>query len=524
MNYLMGLCVGTSSIKALLANTKGKVIGTSEVKYSIDSPHPGWTEQKPETWFNSSVKAVRDILDFSAINPDDIISLGVSGQAHSTVFLDKEYKVIRPAPLWNDQRTIDECRELKEIIGEKEILKLTSNNVTTSFSLTKILWLRNNEPENFKKLAWICLSKDYIKLKLSGKLSTDPSDAATTLCYDVKNYRWSTELMDRLKLDPLILPEVEPSDKFSAKISKKASFETGLPEGLPILTGATDTSGEMLGNGVYRDGQALVILGTGGVFLVYHSNYYKSKGILDMFRYPDGKYYSLGVTLSSSASMMWGLNNLGLDLKSTEKKVAKNIKHLDFKKYVDSNKFKILDSEISGILPGSNGLIFLPYLAGERAPHADPDAQGVLFGLNLQHDKRYILRSIMEGVAFSQRDCIEVVKKEGFKIEEIIISGGGAKNKIWCQMFSDIFNSRIIKMSTEEGPSLGMCMLGAVSLGIYGSIEEASKRFLKTENIYTPDERNTEIYDKLYEVYHDLYFDLRKTFAKIQNFKKSFSI
>ncbi|MBU4450061.1 MAG: xylulokinase, partial [Actinobacteria bacterium] len=429
MDYLLGLCIGTSSTKALITNIEGKIIASSFLEYQIDSPFPGWTEQNPNLWLESSIKVIRNILNISKVNPKDIISLGISGQMHTTVFLDENNNVIRPAPLWNDQRTFNECNYLLNNIGLKKILELTSNKPITSFSLPKILWLRNNEINNFKRLRKFCLSKDYVKLGLSGKLSTDPSDASGTLCFDVQNYRWSEDLFNMLKLDLSILPEVRPSSEFSASLSKEASRKTGLQQGLPILTGTADTAGEMLGNGISKDGDCLLILGTGGVLLNYHSKYYENDGNLDMFCYPDGKYYSLGVTLSSSASLIWALNKIGLDFTQIERKVDRDIKYLDFKNYIEKDKFSILEKQVKEILPGANGLIFLPYLTGERAPYSDPDARGVLFGLNMNHGKRHILRAVMEGVTFSQRDCYEIVKNKGFDSKNIVISGGGAKSE-----------------------------------------------------------------------------------------------
>ena len=436
---------------------------------------------------------------------------------HSAVFLDKNNSVIRPAPLWNDQRTYKECEYLKNKIGLKTILELTSNKPTNSFTLTKVLWLKNNEAENFKKLKKFCLSKDYVKMRLSGSLSTDPSDASGTLCFDVKNHKWSEELFKSLDLDTSILPEVRNSGESSAFLSKEASEKTGLPSGLPILTGAGDTAAEMMGNGIDKDGDCLIILGTGGVILNYHSKHFKSDGKLDMFCYPDGKYYSLGVTLSSSASLMWSLDNVGFDLQTVGNKMDKDLKYSDFTKYIKKNKFQILDEHIKDIPPGAGGLIFLPYLAGERSPYFDPDARGVLFGLILSHNNKHILRSVMEGVAFSQRDCYEIIKKRGIKIKNIVITGGGSKNDLWCQIYSDIFNCNITRISSGESAALGMCMLGAVSAGIFSSMEKSKKVFLKKGTLFKPNNKNIAIYNELYDVYKSLYPRLKNTYAKIGN-------
>jgi len=521
MKYLLGICIGTSNTKAILTNVEGKIISSSVVDYKFERPFPGWTEQNPDLWFKSTVSVIKDILEKSDICPKDILSLGLSGQMHSTVFLGNDNRVIRPAPLWNDQRTKKECEFLLKYIGLEKILKLTSNKPLTSFSLPKLLWLRNNEHSNYKNLKKICLSKDFVKLKLSGKLSTDPSDASGTLCFDVKNHKWSDELFNELKLNIDILPDVIPSGKFSANISKDGSEITGLPEGLPILTGTGDTAGEMLGNGICKEGDCQIILGTGGVVLIYHSDYYPKSGKLDEFCFPDGKFYSLGVTLSSSASLTWGLNNIGLNLDLVMHKLDKNINYYELSRVMEKNKYHILTDQTKRVNPGSDGLIFLPYLAGERAPYSDPSAKGVFFGLNFSHNRGHMLRSIMEGVAFSHKDCFQIVEKRGFNIKNIIISGGGAKDDLWCQVYADIFNSQITRMSFESGPSFGMCLLNAVSLKLFNSISDASKKFLRTEKVFHPNTQNTSLYKDLYDIYHNLYPKLKDSFDKINSFQEN---
>ena len=518
MNYLMGLCIGTSSTKGIIADIEGKIISSSLSDYKINAPNPGWTEQDPGLWLEHSVKVIKDLLKKSEIDPLKILCMGITGQMHSGVFLDGRNNVIRPAPLWNDQRTFLECEQLIKSIGLDKMLKMTSNKPTTAYTLPKILWLRKNEPGNFKKLRKFCLSKDYIKLKFSGNLSTDPSDASATLCFDVKKCKWSQELMDLLGLDSSILPEVKGSGYIDSFLSKEASKMTGLPAGLPVLTGAGDAAAEMLGNGIGKDGDCLIILGTGGVILNYHSNHYQSDGSLDMFSYPDGSYFTLGVTLSSSASLMWGLDSLGFNICSVDKNMGRDLKFAGLKQYIEKNKFKILDEQVNDIPAGSGGLIFLPYLAGERAPYSDPDARGVLFGLKLGHDKRHVFKSIMEGVAFSQRDCYEIIKRRGLKIKNIVITGGGSKNDIWCQVYADIFNCRITRISSGESAALGMCILGAVSSGVFSAMKEANKVFLKEDAHFVPNDKNVDVYNRLYEIYCSLYPALKKAFCMLGKF------
>jgi xylulokinase len=516
--YLLGICIGTSSVKALLTNTSGKVICSSEITYEMSMPKPGWTEQEPDLWVKSSIKAIRDLLNKSNIKKNNLICIGISGQMHSTVFLDGRKNVIRPALLWNDQRTSKECEFLVKSIGYKKIIKLTSNKPINSFSLPKILWLRNNEENNFGKLKKFCLAKDYLKLIFSGDISTDPSDASGTLCFDVENNRWSKELLGELDLDYSILPNIKPSIEFGGFLSKPMSELLGLQAGVPIITGVADTAGEMIGNGIKEDGEAIVKLGTGGDLLVYSSKFIKNDGVFDLFSFPGGGFYTVQVTLSTAASLNWVLNNIGFDYEEIYKNSDKNMRYLDLKKYIENKKFALLEQEVEKTPLGAGGLIFLPYLIGERSPYFDPKARGALIGINLNTRKRNILRSVLEGIAFAQRDCYEILKEKKFEINKIIISGGGAKSELWCQIYSDVFNSQIYKMSSEEGPSMGVCILGSVATGVYDSIEQASQRFLSVNKIYKPNHDNHNKYNDLYKIYHGLYDKLKIPFSEINNF------
>ncbi|MHB1346535.1 MAG: xylulokinase [Candidatus Humimicrobiaceae bacterium] len=516
--FILGLCVGTSSAKALITDSKGNVICSSEIQYGIDSPFSLWTEQNPEVWFESSTKVIADVINKSKLDKNDFICMGISGQMHSTVFLDSDNNVIRPAILWNDQRTTNECRYLLENIGLKKILEMTSNRPINSFSLPKILWLKNNENQNYKKLKKFCLSKDYIKLKFSGVLSTDPSDASGTLCYDLKNGIWSRDILKEVSINPGILPDITPSAEISGFLSKDMAEITGLPKDLPIITGVADTAGEMIGNNINKNGDCLIKLGTGGDILVYNENYIENDGSFDLFKYPYKGFYTIQVTLSAAASQNWALNKMGLDYKSFFNDVDEGISFLDLKKQINSNKYQYIEDQIAKIRPGSNGLLFLPYMNGERSPYSDPNAKGTIIGLNLNTSRDEIFRSVLEGVGFSIKDCHKLLLDKGYHIDRMVISGGGAKSELWCQIFSDILNSEIIKMSTDEGPSLGVCILSSVALKLYCSVEEASKKFLKIKKVYIPDENNAQKYKDLFDIYHQSYKNLKNIFKKINDF------
>jgi xylulokinase len=516
--YILGLCIGTSSAKALMTDMEGNVRSSSEVLYGIDSPLASWTEQDPQVWFESSVQAIKDLLCKYPAGKEDFLCLGISGQMHSTVFLDRDNTVIRPAILWNDQRTTAECKYLLENIGLKKILEFTSNRPINSFSLPKILWLKNNEYENFKRLRKFCLSKDYIKLRFSGALSTDPSDASGTLCYDLKNGTWSEDMVKEAGLNADILPDITPSIEFSGFLSKEMAQVTGLPSGLPIITGVADTAGEMIGNNIHQNGDCLVKLGTGGDLLVYNEDYIKNDGSFDLFKYPGNGFYVIQVTLSATSSQNWALHNIGLDQDTLSESMGKEMRPPDLQNQTDRTRYAYIEEQIAKIEPGANGLLFLPYMIGERSPYFDPDAKGALIGLHLNSSKNEIFRSVLEGVCFSLRDCYQLLMDKGYKTNKIIVSGGGAKSALWCQILSDVMDAKVIKMSTDEGPSLGVCILGAVASNIYATVDDASRNFLKVKKTYKPIQDHASKYHALYEIYHGLYGNLKETFQKISNF------
>jgi len=516
--FLLGICIGTSSTKALLVNTKGKIKGSSEIAYNTNYPFPNWAEQEPKTWLNSTIEVIKDLVGKSKINIKNILCIGFSGQMHSIVLLDRNNKVIRPSILWNDQRSIKECNYLSNTIGMENILKYTSNRPLNSFSLPKILWVKNNEPENFKKIRKFCLAKDYIKYMFSDVLSTDETDASGTLCFDVKKGKWSRSLLTKLGLNLSLMPDVEQSGNFSGILSRRMADMLNLPAGIPILAGVADTAGEMIGNGVINNGDCLVKLGTGGDLLVYLDQYLVNDGSFDLFRYPGRGFCSEQVVISLTASLNWGLDKLGLNFNIMDKNFDSNMSYLDYKKYIDNNKYDLLEKKIKEVPIGGSGLIFLPYLIGERSPHCDSKAKGALIGLNLKTNKNHIIRSIMEGTAFAQRDCYEVFKRKDIRINKLIISGGGSKSNLWCQIYSDVFNKKIIKMSTKEGASLGVCILGAVSLGLYSSLKDASNAFLSIEKVYSPIVENVKKYNEIYRVYNRLYEKLKDSFAHIHKY------
>ncbi len=490
--------------------------------YNTSHPLSYWSEQEPKTWLYNTIEVIKDLVGKSKINTKNILCIGLSGQMHSIVLLDRKNEVIRPSILWNDQRSIKECNYLLNTIGTKNILKYTSNRPLNSFSLPKILWVRNNEPENFKKIRKFCLAKDYIKYMFSDVLSTDETDASGTLCFDVKNGKWSVELLKELGLSLSIMPDVEPSGNLSGILSKRMAKILNLPADIPILTGVADTTGEMIGNGVINNGDCLVKLGTGGDLLVYSDQYLANDGSFDLFRYPTGGFCFEQVVISLTSSLNWGLDKLGLDFNIMDKSIDSTMSYLNYKEYIDNNKYDLLEKYISKIPIGGNGIIFLPYLIGERSPYYDPKAKGALIGLNLKTNKNHVIRSIMEGVAFAQRDCYEVLKKKGIKINKLVISGGGSNSSLWCQIYSDVFNNKIIKMSIEDGASLGACILGTVSLGLYSSLKAATDVFLNIKNTYSPVVDNVNKYNEIYRIYNRLYKSLKDSFEYIDNYIKKF--
>lgn len=494
MKYLMGIDVGTSGVKCLVADETGKVLKSVTKTYPLHTPKPAWSEQDPADWWRGTKDAIREVL--SGVDKEKIVAVGLSGQMHGLVALDKDHRVVRNAILWNDQRTDEECRDIIKAAGGLDVLvAYTNNTMVTGFTGSKLLWVRKNEPDNYARIAKFVMPKDYIRYCLTGELVTDASEASGTGLFDVQRREWSKELIEKIGLDEAIFPKVVESDERTGRVTEKAFEETGLPEGLPVYGGGGDAVIQNTGMGIVKEGTLGVVMGTSGVVATAMDSFGENKGgRLQFFcNNADGKYMAFGCQLSCAGSMEWYKNTFYSE--STQP-------------FVEINE----GAEASSV--GANGVIFLPYLTGERCPYPDPDARGVFYGLSLLTNKGDMARAVMEGVTFGLYQMYELILKtnESLKIKEVILSGGGANSKLWKQIVADIFNLPVkILAGAAEGGAYGGALVAGVGEGIYESLEDAEKVH-SVKEVVEPIAGNHTKYQKVKKIYDKLYYDLKDTF------------
>lgn len=497
MNYILGLDIGTSAVKALLMDENGKIVAENSENYPLFTPNSGWAEQNPKDWWQASQKVIKKLIFASNIDNTKIKAISFSGQMHSAVFLDENLEVIRPAILWSDTRTSAECDEIYERVGGvKELAKLVSNPALEGFTAPKILWLRNNEPENYKKLEKVLLPKDYIRYKLSGELGMDLSDAAGTLLCDVKKESWSLEIMRKLELEHSILPPILKSVDVVGSITSEAAAKTGLAISTEVIAGGADNACGAVGSGIIKAGRVMASLGSSGVVVVQTDQpEADSEGRIHLFNHAvPASYYMMGVMLSAGMSFKW----------------------LKEEMFEDELDFETLNKKAAAVEAGSEGLIFLPYLYGERTPHADADARGIFFGISGKHKRGHFIRSVMEGVSFGLRDSLELIKARGIKIEDIRLIGGGAKSELWQQIVADVFGETINLLNIEQGPAFGAAIIAGVGSGIFSNFESIVENLVKIEKTVEPIAENVIKYNKNYEIYKNLYEDLKERFQELQ--------
>jgi len=506
MKYLLGFDVGTTSTRCILIDENGKLIASATSDYPMDTLRPGWAEQDPDSWWDASVYTVKEVLLKSKVDPSNISAIGLSGQMHGSVFLDKNGKVIRPALLWCDQRTADQCNAIYNTFGgEEKFIKLSYNKALTGFTAPKILWLREAEPENHKKLSHIMLPKDYIRYKLSGDYATDVSDASGTILMDIKRRIWSDEILNGLKIDKDLLPPVYESSYISSHISGEAAKITGLISGTPIVGGAGDQAAGAVGSGIVSEGLISDSLGTSGVVFAHSDKpVHDPEGRLHSFCHAvEGAWHLMGVTLAAAGSYKWYYDTFGI----SDSKAAGN---------KELTGYELLNIQAgTATSPGCQGLIFLPYLYGERTPYADPYAREVFFGISYLHNKNHFSRSIIEGVSYSQLDCLNLMKDLVVTSDKVVLFGGGARLKLWRQVIADIFNIKVVTLNVEKGPSYGAAILAGVGAGIYSSVRDATDIIIKEESEVYPVKENVKIYARYYKVYRSLYSSLEKDFRNL---------
>lgn len=501
MKYLIGIDVGTSGTKSVLFDEKLNIVASDSKEYPLSQPNIGWAEQDPEDWSNAAFETIKNIVKKSKVSKEDIVAIGLAGQMHGLVMLDENNEVIRPAIIWADQRSGKECSEITELVGEKKLIDITANPALTGFTASKLLWVRNNEPENYKKCKKILLPKDYVRFRLSGDFATDVSDASGMQFLDIPNRDWSDEILKDLKIDKSILAKVYESPEVTGNLKKEVADELGLSPDLKIVAGAGDNAAAAVGTGVVTNGTAFTTIGTSGVVFAHTDELQiDHRGRVHTFCCAvPGSWHIMGVTQGAGLSLSWGRNNIYLG-KSEEIKETT---------YDDINK------DISEIPIGSEKLLYLPYLMGERTPHLDPYARGVFFGLSNKHNKGNMMRAIMEGVSYSLNDCFNILRELNLDVDDMMMTGGGAKSPIWQQMLSDIYNCSVSTIKSDEGAALGAAILAGVGSGVFDSIEETCEKYILRDKTVSPINENNEEYMKYYSLYKDLYTNLKESFLNL---------
>lgn len=491
---LLGLDVGTTGAKAVLVDASGAVRGTATREYPLLVPRPGWTEQDPDAWWEASAEAIREALARSAVPPAQVAAVGLTGQMHGLVALDAAGRVLRPAILWNDQRTHEECAWITERVGAERVIALTGNPALTGFTAPKLLWVRRHEPDVYGRIAHVLLPKDYLRFRLSGVLATDVADASGTTWLDVRRRTWSEEMLAALDVPRAWLPTVHESPEVTGRLTRAAAEATGLAEGTPVVAGAGDQAAQAVGTGIVREGLVAVTIGTSGVVFAHlDAPRIDPQGRVHAFCHAvPGRWHVMGVMLSAGGSLRWLRDALG---------VWSTRDALD--------PYEQMTAEAAAVPPGAEGLLFLPYLTGERTPHADPFARGAFVGLTLRHTRAHLVRAVLEGVAFGLRDALEIIREMDVAVAEVRASGGGARSPLWRQILADVLGVEVVTVTTTEGAAYGAALLAGVGAGLFSSVEAACETAVAPTGRTVPDGGRVGRYDALYRTYGALYPALR---------------
>ncbi|MBQ8341103.1 MAG: xylulokinase [Clostridia bacterium] len=491
--YLIGIDIGTSGTKSVLFDTLGNVVSDATAEYPMSQPHNGWAEQDPNDWWQA-VCATLKVITAKAVD-GEIVGLGLSGQMHSTVLLDRKNEVIRPAILWCDQRTGEECREIEALISRDHLVEITANPALTGFSASKIMWIKKHEPENFAKCAHILLAKDYIRFKLTGEYATEVSDASGMQLLDVPKRAWSAEVCEKLGIDMSYLAKVYESAEVTGHVTAEAAMLTGLPVGLPVVGGAGDNAAAAVGTGVCRAGKAFTTIGTSGVvFAPTDEPVIDFKGRIHTFcAAVPGTWHVMGVTQAAGLSLNWFRKSCASAL-----------------------SYREIDTLCESVPLGADKLLYLPYLMGERTPILDADARGVFFGLSAMHTTAHLARAVIEGVSYSLYSCLEILRENGIAVEDMALCGGGGKSPFRQQLLCDLYGLPIKTMRSSEGAALGAAILGGCAAGVYPSVEAGCAITVRENAAFCPNPSKHADYLKHYEIYKDLYPALKASFAALR--------
>ncbi len=503
MSCFLGIDAGTSGIKAVVMDITGKFLGVGYEECNLITPKPNWVEEDPHAWWDACSKAVKQAVLASGKGME-IEGIGFSGQMQGTTLLDKEGKVLDNCLIWLDQRAAEYADALNAKLDPKELLDITANFCLPSFWAPKLLWVKDNRPQVFEKTKYVLFTKDYLRYKMTGEIATEVSDASCTFLLDMKARKWSDKMFEVTGLSKDIVPKklLESTDVAGYLLGDIAK-DWGIKAGIPVVAGGGDQPAGGVGSGVVKTGTIAATIGTSGVVFGCCDTPFideKRRAMFSLCHSVVGKYSFLGCTLAAGGSFKWIRDTFFADKKEEFAKSGKDI-------------YDYITNLASEVPLGSDGLTFLPYLNGESTPHVDPDARGVFFGLSYRHGLGAMCRSVMEGVTYSLRDTIEILRDTGLTITEVRAMGGGAKSPLWRQMMADIFNASVVTMNMEEGPAAGAAIMAAVGAKAFNSVEQACESILKITNVIEPIKANVDYYDEYYKTYVDLYKDLKNLFG-----------
>jgi len=509
MTYWLGLDVGTTGSRAVIIDAAGTVVSAASADHApMAQPEPTWAEQDPRDWWRAAQEAICTALRQSGIPGSRIAGIGLSGQMHGAVLLDENHEVIRPAIIWCDQRSQAQADWFTEHIGAARLKQITCNPALTGFTVPKLLWVRDHEPGNYAKMRMLLLPKDYVRFRLTGAFFTEVSDASGTLLLDVPQRRWSGEILEALTLRLEQLPQVAESHEPTARITAEAADAMGLQAGTPVVGGGGDQAAGGVGNGIVEPGIVSSTIGTSGVVFAYtDAPHLDAGGRVHTFCHAvSNRWHVMGVTQGAGLSFRWFRDNFGaLEVQEAQA--------------TGKDPYELLAMQAAAAPPGSEGLIYLPYLMGERTPHLDPLARGVFFGLTARHTRAHMIRAILEGVAFSLRDSLEIFKDMGVASRQIRASGGGGRSHLWRQIQADVFGREMVTINATEGSAYGVALLAATGTGHYPTVQEACHVAIRVTDRCEPDPTRSRLYDEQYQIYRTLYGQLKDSFRAVSDIR-----
>ena len=484
---LLGIDASTTGVKALLIDDNGEIVASSTTPLHLSTPRPLWSEQDPHDWWQAAITSIRNVV--KEADAENIAAIGLTGQMHGLVLLDDAGEVLRPAILWNDQRCAEECDEIRARLGKDRLVQLSGNDALTGFTAPKIVWVRNHEPDVYDRARHVLLPKDYLRYALTHEYAMDKADGSGTLLFDLEKRDWSNEILDALEIPGAWLPPTFEGPEITGRITREAAEATGLREGTPVVAGGGDQSAQAVGVGAIRPGVLAVTMGTSGVvFAATETPLIEPQGRLHAFCHAvPNRWHLMGVMLSAAGSLQWYRDAL-----------CPNV------------SFDELVTEAARVPAGSDGLLFLPYLCGERTPHPDPLARGAWIGLTNRHTRGHLTRAVLEGVAFGLKDIFALMLEVGMRdVDQVRVSGGGAKSMLWRQILSDVLDSELVTVNTTEGAAYGAALLAGVAAGVWSDVDTACAQTIRVSERISPDLANVSRYAEMYRQYQSLYPTLR---------------